>query len=239
MANPEQILVVDDDVELGSALKKHLSGLGYGCDYVSNAADGAARARSGNYDLLILDVMLGDADGIALLQLLRSEGITTQILMLTSKRDELDVVSGLDAGADDYVGKPFKLSELEARIRALLRRIGSKTDGASGIAGSSDVLRFGDLVIDRLRRTVTRRGVEVELTSKEYDVLEILALSPSNALSRGEILEALGETPGGPYEYTINTTIWRLRKKIEDDVDKPRLIKSIRGYGYKLCPVSE
>ena len=230
------ILIVEDNKEMAEALSAHLGRWGYPCELAHTWDDGLTRLTNREYALIILDVMLGAENGIELCKAARKQGLATPILMLTSKSEEIDVILGLDAGADDYLTKPFKMGELEARLRALLRRGGQRS---AAVNAAENMLTFSEVAIDLAKQVVTLRGEKVELTAREFEVLAVLASQPGIPFTRAKILEAIGEPAVQNYEYTINTIIWRLRTKLEYDVENPKYIKTVRGTGYRFAEVHE
>jgi two-component system OmpR family response regulator len=227
-----RVLVVEDEREIADLVKLHLEDLG--CE-VRVAADGPGaleKARSGGYDLIVLDLALPGMDGLEICRTLRSGRIHAPILMLTARSTEIDRVLGLEIGADDYLTKPFSVAELRARVKALFRR--SETFGR-GAGGTSEVLRVADLVIDPGRRQVTLGGRPVELTAREFDLLLHFARNPGRVFSRAQLLDAVwGYTHSG-YEHTVSSHINNLRAKIEDDPAEPSRILTVWGVGYKLA----
>lgn len=223
---PKTILVVDDEVRLRALLEAYLKGRGY---TVATAADGiealqvAARVRP---DLIVLDIMMPRMDGIDFLKSYRrSSG--APVIILTARVEETDTVLGLELGADDYVTKPFSPRELEARIRAVLRR-------AEGPERLPDVLRSGEIVLDRDAHTVTVEGESVELTPSEFALLATLMAEPGRVHSRVALLaETQGDAYPG-YERTIDVHIRHLRNKIEPNPAKPRYIETVYGVGYRF-----
>jgi len=217
------VMVVDDDQDLAEMLGIVLTGAGIDVDLVSRGDEVLDVFRNNPPDLVLLDVMLPGLDGIEVCRLLRAESMVP-IVMLSAKGDTHDVVRGLEAGADDYMVKPFKPSELVARIRTRLRR-------ASGEISST--LTIGDLAIDIVEHTVTRAGKEIPLTRLEFDLLVSLAKEPGRVFTREALL---GEVWG--YRHStdtrlVNVHIQRLRAKIEHDPETPTIIGTVRGIGYK------
>jgi DNA-binding response OmpR family regulator len=229
----KRILVVEDDREIADLVALHLSDAGW---EVAWAADGAAAMRAlregAGPDLLVLDRMLPDGDGLEICRRLRAEGSGVPVLMLTARADEVDRVVGLEVGADDYLTKPFSVPELVARVRALFRR----ADGfgiAPGEAGEQPVAAAG-LHIDPAKRTVRAAGRDIELTAREFDLLLYLARHPGRVFTRSQLLDAVwGYTHQG-YEHTVNSHINRLRAKLEPDSANPRYVITVWGVGYKF-----
>ncbi len=223
-----RILVVEDEHQLAAVLTQGLTEQGYAVDLAHDGETGLGLAEVEPYDLLILDVMLPGLDGYALCRRLRAQGRHMPVLMLTARDAVDDRVAGLDSGADDYLTKPFAFRELLARIRALLRR-----DGRSREA----VLRAGDLTLDPATREVRRGGRAIELTSKEYAVLEYLLHHPNRVLTRTQIAEHVWDYDFVAMSNVIDVYIRSLRRKLGDD-DGARLLHTVRGAGYQLRPPS-
>ena len=226
---PARILVVDDEPAVRDSLRRALQLEGYD---VELAADGqeavnrlAANGDGEGLDAVILDVSMPRLDGLEACRRLRSGGNSLPILMLTARDEVADRVAGLDAGADDYVVKPFALDELLARLRALLRRATPTEDGA--------VLRFADLELDASTREVHRDGHRIELTRTEFALLELFLLNPRQVLTRSIIFERVWGYDFGFGSNSLDVYIGYLRRKTEQG-DKPRLIQTIRGVGYAL-----
>lgn len=219
-----RILVVEDSVSIARSIKEGLEQEGYAVDVEHDGDDGLRAGLYEPYDVIILDVMLPTKDGIAICRELRQSDITTPVLMLTAKTQNGDIVTGLDAGADDYLGKPFSFEVLLARLRALLRR----PQTAVG-----DVLAVGDLQLDTASRSVQRGGTAIDLSRKEYAILEYLMRSAGKACSKEEIMQHVWDFDADILPNTLEVFITYLRAK----VDKPfgsSLIHTVRGFGYKV-----
>ena len=222
-----QILVVEDDPSILLGLRVNLEAEGYEVDTAQDGAKGLALAR-GEHDLIILDLMIPEINGFELLQTLRAEGNQVPVLVLSARNSEMDKVTGLDLGAEDYVTKPFSLAELLARIRRILRRGELSADEAV------EPWRFGDVAIDPRSREGARNGERIELTSTEFDVLALLYGANERVLSRGRILrEVWGPNHHGT-ERTVDNFIAQLRSKLETDRSKPEHLLTVRGVGYRL-----
>ena len=221
-----RIMVVEDAVKLALALKRGLEGEGYAVDAVHDGLTARKRvlARDGQYDLLILDVMLPGLDGLSLCRDLRARGVAAPVLMLTARDTTGDKVAGLDSGADDYLVKPFAFAELLARIRTLLRR------PAQTLATE---LRVGDLALDPAARTVIRGARRIELTTKEFALLELFMRSPGEVLSRDTILDHAWDEDADAFSNVVDVYLRRLRKKI-DRAGEPSLFQTVRGVGYGI-----
>jgi len=229
-ATAKRILVVDDDPKILKALEQALRQEGY---EVFRAADGETAltvARDASPDLVVLDVMLPKLDGFEVAAKLRSVS-NVPILILSARGEEMDKVVGFNVGADDYLTKPFRLSELVLRVRAILRRAASTTVPAE-IEGRP--LRYRDLEINRAARTVTVRGNQVDLTPKEFDLLWLLASHPGNVFSRQALIQRVWHSDYTGDEAALTVCVRRLREKIEADPGNPEYIKTIWGIGYKF-----
>ncbi|HMM50722.1 MAG: response regulator transcription factor [Burkholderiales bacterium] len=233
-----RILVVEDQRDIAELIAMHLRDLGHRVDCVHDGAAGYEAARSGRYDLVVLDVMLPGRDGLDIVRALRIDKVSTPVLMLTARSTELDRVLGLELGADDYLTKPFSIAELQARVRALLRRLQMHTPAAAdsaGAAGTAERIEAGDLLIDVASREVRLAGRPITLTAKEFDLLAHFARHPGRAFTRLQLLDAVWGTTFEGYEHTVNTHINRLRAKIEIDPANPRHVLTVRGVGYRFA----
>lgn len=219
-----RILLIEDDRDLANVIRRLLIRNGYAVDCAHDARSGGDMARLNDYDLIVLDRMLPDADGRDLCLELRREALSIPILFLTTLGTPAHAVEGLDAGADDYIVKPFDSGELLARIRVLLRRAAAKP---------SPVLEIGTLVIDQARHSATRDGQPIELTAKEFAILEYMAMNEGNVLTRGMIAEHVWDMHFDPRSNIIDAYISILRRKIDRNFHPP-LIHTIKGVGYKL-----
>jgi two-component system response regulator MprA len=219
-----KILVVDDERAVRDSLRRALELEGYEVDLAVDGPDGIARIEEGQPDAVILDVLMPGLDGLEVSRHVRRSGNRVPVLMLTARDEVDDRVAGLDAGADDYVTKPFALDELLARVRALLRRSG---------ADSLDVLRFADLELNPGTREVTRAGDSIELTRTEFSLLELFLLNPRQVLTRSIIFERVWGYDFGFASNSLDVYIGYLRRKTEAG-GKPRLIQTVRGVGYAL-----
>ena len=218
-----KILLVEDEARLATAVRRVLDDEGYATDWAADGADGLNRAENGEYDVILLDVMLPSYDGYEIARRLRSDGSTVPILMLTARDGIQDRVRGLDAGADDYLVKPFALDELLARLRALLRR--------TNMSGNDEVLRVGDLSLDPARRQVWRGDRELELTKTEFDLLELLLYNAGIVLTREQIYERIWGFDFETSSRSLDVYVGYLRAKTEVE-GAPRIIHTVRGVGY-------
>lgn len=228
-----RLLMIDDDVKLVALVREYLAPQGFELDAMHDGPSGLAAVRASSLAqppaLVILDLMLPGLDGLEVCRQIRKES-RVPVLMLTARGDETDRIVGLELGADDYLPKPFNPRELLARIRAILRR----SEGAA--PEPSGPLVVGPLAIDLAARTVTLRGRPVELTTAELDLLHALAASAGRVLSREQLLERVHGTGWAAYDRSVDVHVSRIRQKIEDDPRRPRLLKTLRGVGYQLCP---
>jgi two-component system response regulator MprA len=219
-----RILVVDDERAVRDSLRRALELEGYEVDLAVDGPDGLARITEGQPDAVILDVLMPGLDGLEVSRRVRRSGNRVPVLMLTARDEVDDRVAGLDAGADDYVTKPFALDELLARVRALLRRT---------TEDSEEVLRFGDLELNPGTREVRRAGEPIELTRTEFSLLELFLLNPRQVLTRSIIFERVWGYDFGFASNSLDVYIGYLRRKTEAG-GKPRLIQTVRGVGYAL-----
>ncbi len=221
------ILVVEDEAGLARAVRRVLEEEGHVADVVADGADALLQARMEEYDIVLLDVMLPGLDGFEVARRLRAEGFKPPILMLTARDSVKDRVHGLDSGADDYLVKPFALAELLARIRALTRRA-QMLDGAEG-----GVLHVGDLQLDLRTREAIRGGQRIELTTREFALLEVLMRHPGQVLTRSQLLDRVWSYDVLTESNVVDIYIHYLRNKIDRDFE-PKLIRTVRGAGYAL-----
>ncbi len=222
-----RILLVEDDASIRELTALGLTRAGFSVETATDGAEGLERFRTSPPDLVLLDVMLPRVDGLEVARAIRRDS-TVPIVMLTARGDTIDVVVGLESGADDYVRKPFEMPELVARVRAALRRRRAPE--------ATERIRLGPLVIDLAGRTVERDSIPVELTRTEFDLLAELAARPGQVLSRNVLLDRVWG-----YDYLgdsrlVDVAIARLRAKVEDDPARPSLVVTVRGAGYKAVP---
>jgi two-component system, OmpR family, copper resistance phosphate regulon response regulator CusR len=221
-----RILLVEDELKVGQAVSKGLQAEGYEITWAQTGEEGFFHASSQTFDLIVLDVMLPGRDGIEVLHTLRTQGSKTLVLLLTAKDAIEDRVLGLDAGADDYLVKPFAFAELTARLRALLRR--NKPESAG-------VLIIAALEIDPIRRTVTREGRRIDLTAREFELLEYLARNYDRVVSREMLARDVWKESGRatPLDNVIDVHVARLRRKMDDPFER-KLLHTVRGVGFTL-----
>ncbi|MEV7726687.1 response regulator transcription factor [Streptomyces sp. NPDC101733] len=228
----QRILVVDDEPAVREALRRSLAFEGYAAQTAVDGLDALDQAASYAPDLIVLDIQMPRMDGLTAARRLRAAGSVTPILMLTARDTVGDRVTGLDAGADDYLVKPFELDELFARVRALLRR-SSYTAPSTGAPEEDDVLTFGDLRMDLATREVTRGGRPVELTRTEFTLLEMFLAHPRQVLTREQILKTVWGFDFEPSSNSLDVYVMYLRRKTEAG-GEPRLVHTVRGVGYVL-----
>lgn len=219
-----RILVVEDDPDVGGFVRQGLREQGFAVDLVADGEEGLDHASTGVYDALILDRMLPRLDGLDLLRRLRGKGVATPVLFLSARTAVADRVAGLDAGADDYLLKPFSFAELLARIRVILRR---------GPDNSPPVLQVADLRLDPATRVVERAGRRIDLSSKQFALLEYLMRHAGQVVSRTMILEHVWDFDFDGLTNVVDVHINRLRNKVDRDFDRP-LIQTLRGVGYAV-----
>ena len=224
------ILVVEDDPSIRMGLEDTLTAKGYQVDVVGKGGDGADKALSGRYDLIVLDVMLPDIDGFEVLRRIRTSRGTARrvpVIMLSARGAELDRVRGLELGADDYVTKPFSLMELLARVASVLRRAQGDSNEPVGLA-------FGDIEIDLVGQVAHRAGKKIELPSRAFAILKVFARRPGEVVSRDVLLDEAWGYEDYPNTRTVDNHLVKLRRALEDEPDKPRYLVTIHGAGYKL-----
>ncbi len=237
MPNAPSILLVEDDSDIADLLHLHLTDQGYEVEVVSDGTQGLERARQGDHDLVILDIMLPGTNGFDICRELRSNDRTTPVLMITAKSEEIDKVLGLELGADDYITKPFSIREVLARIKAMFRRI--EVDRRAMEAPDEEPISVGDLRIEPAKRKVQRDGSIIDLTGKEYELLLLFAQNPGRVYSRQDLLDEVWGYQYSGYSHTVNTHINRLRNKLEPDASDPRYVRTVWGVGYRFAEPEE
>ena len=220
-----KILLIEDDPHTSTYVAKGLREHGHVVDHSANGRDGLLLASGGGYDVMVIDRMLPGLDGLAIVKTIRAAGTKAPVLLLTTLGGVNDRVEGLEAGADDYLTKPFAFAELLARVNALARR--------PPMAGEAAVLRAGDLELDRLKRTVTRGGKRIELQTQEFRLLEYLMRNAGQVVTRTMLLERVWGFHFDPHTSVVETHISRLRAKVDREFDE-ELIHTVRGSGYLL-----
>jgi two-component system response regulator MtrA len=225
------ILVIEDDPAVAEGLVEGIGREGFDVHWESTGAGGVAYARDAGPQLIVLDVRLPDGSGFDFCRQMRQLGLRQPILMLTVQSDEIDKVIGLEMGADDYLTKPYRVRELVARIRSLLRRAYGELSSVE-----ADVLYVDDLVIDRTRAAVSRGGKELNLTPTEFRLLVFLAQHPGQAFTRTQLIENVWGSDGEYYDdKTVSVHIRRLREKIELEPSDPKIVLTVPGIGYRLA----
>ncbi len=226
------LLVIEDDDNISTAIEEYFSRSGY---TVTTAADGVAGVEAAvkiRPDVIVLDLMLPKMDGLAVCKELRLKNPQMPIVMLTAKDDVVDKVLGLEMGADDYITKPFSLREVEARIKSVLRR--SRATAAAGDGLDETPIVRGNLRVDPVRREVTIADRHIDLTPKEFDLLRLFAANPGRVFPRKYLLEKIWDYSYEGYDRTIDSHINRLRAKVEENPEKPQLVLTVWGIGYKF-----
>lgn len=227
------VLIIEDDKDLTGLLSIHLKDLDCKVDIAHRGNEGFEKAMKTAHDLIILDVMLPEMDGISICQKLRALENYTPILMLTAKSEEFDKVLGLESGADDYLTKPFGIREFIARAKAILRRQ-DQNKKQTGEYEQNKFIQFEGLDIDKVKRKVTAGGKRVDLTPKEFDLLALLADNKGRSYDRNQLLSLIWGYEFSGYEHTVNSHINRLRAKIEPDLNQPKYILTTWGIGYRF-----
>lgn len=227
-----RILVVEDDPDISHLLAINLRDIAFQVDVVNNGIDGLNRASNHDYQLIVLDLMLPGMDGLELCRRLRSQSVNIPVLMLTARSSELDRVLGLELGADDYLTKPFSIKELQARVKAILRRV--ELSAKQLAANPDERIEVQSLVIDVSGRNVYIDNHAVELTAREFDLLLHFARNPGRVYSRGQLLDYVWGYCHNGYEHTVNSHINRLRKKIENNPEQSQYIETVWGVGYRF-----
>ena len=229
-------LIIEDSREIADLVRLHLRDVRCEAEIAANGKRGLALAARGDYDLVVLDLMLPEMDGLAVCREIRALPGYVPILMLTAKSTELDRVLGLEMGADDYLTKPFSVRELQARVKALFRRVEALSSQAPGAgdAGAGETIERGALRIETGKRRVSIDGREVALTAREFDLLVHFARRPGQVFDRGQLLDQVWGYNHEGYEHTVNSHINRLRAKIECDPSKPEYILTVWGVGYRF-----
>jgi len=221
------VLVVEDESQIAQIVRDYLQHAGFAVITAADGREALARVRERRPDLVLLDLGLPGIDGMDVARQLRQSG-NTPIIMLTARVEETDRLRGLDAGADDYITKPFSPREVVARVRAVLRR-------AEPHGGRADVVQRADLVIDVQKMTVTRRGAAVDLTPTEFQLLAALASQPGRIFTRAQLLDAVRGVEVDSFERAIDAHIKNIRRKLEADSRSPRYLLTVYGIGYKFA----
>lgn len=217
-----KLLVIEDEKKIANLLQKGFREQGYEVEISANGEDGLERASSNPYDAIVIDIMLPGRDGLSVLRSLRERKVTTPVMIVTARGEVSERVEGLNLGADDYIAKPFSMDEVIARIRALIRRVTGET---------ISLYKVGDLVMNLVKREVLRGSRRVDLTSREFRLLEHLMRSPGQVVTRTQIIQRVWEYHFDPGTNLVDVYIQRLRRKV-DDGEESRLIQTVRGIGY-------
>ena len=227
----KQILVIEDDPDIGEMLSINLKDEGYLVEVATDGAEGLNRLKTRSYDLLVLDLLLPGVDGLEICRQMRNLETYQPIIIISAKASETQRILGLELGADDYLTKPFSVPELVARIRALFRRIAAMQGQIQGHAGAISV---GELMIDPLAHQVMLADAVIALTAKEFELLLFFARNPGKVFTRIALLDQVWGYSHDGYEHTVNSHINRLRAKIERDPANPEYIQTVWGVGYKF-----
>ena len=225
----EKILIVEDEKEINDVVNDYLSSLGYETSQCFNGMDALGAFEVGEYDLIILDLMMPGIDGIETARRIRQNSMIP-IIMLTARDSEADKVLGLEIGADAYLTKPFSIRELGAQVRAVLRRWTAGRD----VSTEEPVISHRGIEMDPLRRSVLKNGTPVKMTTAQFDLLAILMKNPGRVYTRAELIEALSGYQYEGYERTIDVQVKNLRKALEDDPAHPEFLLTVWGVGYKV-----
>ncbi|MEP6464671.1 MAG: response regulator transcription factor [Parafilimonas sp.] len=225
------ILLVEDDPEIVHLLKLNFDSSSYDLSVSNTGDDALQKTTDNNFDLIILDIMLPGMDGMEVCKMLRKRNITTPVMMLTSRSEEIDKVLALELGADDYVTKPFGIRELLARVKAMLRRAESNATPTTNIINEIEI---EDIYINREKMKASLKGDRLDLTAKEFELLYLLASNRGKTFSRQELLEIIWGYSFSGYEHTVTSHINRLRMKIEPNLQQPSYILTTWGVGYRF-----
>ena len=220
-----RLLLVEDDMKIGSFVMKGLKAAGFAVDYVTDGVDGLHLALNEPYDAAIIDIMLPKLDGLALIEKLRQQKVDFPVIILSARRSVDDRIKGLQTGGDDYLTKPFSFSELLARVQALIRRAGKSVEPA--------ILTFGDLSMNLFKREVYRKNSKVDLEPREFALLEYFMRNAERVLSKTMILEHVWDCSFDPQTNVVDVLVCRLRNKVDRDFEE-KIIHTLRGVGYVL-----
>jgi DNA-binding response OmpR family regulator len=234
MKNIQRILIIDDDARLRELLVRYLGEQGFTVKAVEDGIAMNHALQLNQYHLLVLDLMLPDEDGLAILRRLRAAGEYVPIILLTARGEEVDRIIGLEMGADDYLPKPFNPRELVARIQAVLRRKIIQAVGAP--ENFEKIITFGDIELNLATRALHRRGVPLPLTTGEFALLNVLVSHPRIPLSRDKLMELSRGRDHDPFDRAIDVQVSRLRKLIETEPARPRYLQTVWGHGYVFVP---
>ncbi len=226
-------LIIEDDDRIFDLISMHLQDMGFETEHAKEGPGGLKKALEKKYDLIVLDLMLPKLDGFEVCKRIRDRNKHVPLLMLTARSEEIDKVLGLELGADDYITKPFGIREFIARVNALMRRV-EVNRGRGKEESEAEILQYGPLAINCTNRTVQVDGRRIDLTNKEYDLLELLARNPGRAFNRRQLLDTVWGYQYEGYNHTVNSHINRLRSKIEVDPSNPKYVQTMWGYGYRF-----
>lgn len=224
------VLIVEDEKDIADLISLHLEDAGFSVTHTSDGVSGLSLALTRDWDLILLDLSLPRVDGIEICQRVRQCNPEIPIVLVTARTTEQERISGLNAGADDYISKPFSVLELVARVRAIFRRLDKLANRTA-----PDIITAGTIVLDKRTHTATVSGNALNLTPKEFDLLCLFARSPGQVFKRQELLEKIWGYQHGVYMHTVNSHINRLRAKLDAIAEEPQYIKTVWGIGYKLC----
>jgi len=227
----KKVLIVEDDSQIAELLRLSLEDLSFKGEIIDDGLQGFRAIEKNQYDLILLDLMIPSMDGVELCRAIRAKNIPTPVIMITARTEEIDKVLGLETGADDYITKPFSVRELQARVKAVMRRFDKHQVGG---AEEKKQLNFDRLVIDVEKRTLYKDDQEIILTNKEFDLLQVLASKPGKSFNRQSLLHLVWGYDFEGLEHTVNSHINRIRSKIEDDMGNPIYIQTSWGYGYRF-----
>lgn len=230
----DTVLIVEDDKDIADLIRVNLHELGINTEHQCDGQNGLTNALNNQYSLLLLDVMLPNVSGLDICRQVRQEKPEQAIIMLTAKNSEMDRVLGLELGADDYMTKPFSVRELQARVRAQLRRANLLSQRPVASAPQDDLMIVGKLVINQQQHTAKLSGQLLDLTATEFDLLKHFAKHPEQVFSRAQLLEKVWGYHHSGYEHTVNSHINRLRAKLEPNPAQANIIQTVWGVGYKL-----
>jgi two-component system phosphate regulon response regulator OmpR len=233
----KKILMVDDDARIRELLQRYLTEQGFEIKTVADAKEMDVALNNENYDLLVLDLMLPGEDGLAICRRLRANNMSTPVIMLTARGDEVDRIIGLEMGADDYLPKPFNPRELLARINAVMRR--HEHSPESEVNTRSDVISFGDFLFDPSSRSLSRDGTQITITSGEFALLKVFTEHPRQPLSRDRLMQLARGRELDVFDRSIDVQVSRLRRIIEADPAHPRYLQTMWGFGYVFIPDGE
>ena len=236
----DHILLIEDDEAISELILSNLLSSGYTCDAIADGEQGLSKALSAEYSLVILDLNLPRMDGLDICRQLKAKSPAIPVIMLTARSEELDKILGFEIGADDYVTKPFSIRELMARVRARLKH--TKPAAPEASTASLDCLRllqFKELAVDLERRRVTKRGEEIDVSAREFELIALLASHAGRPFSRQDLLREIWGLSAASYESNVNTLITRLRRKLEDDPASPRYLLTVYGFGYRFVESQE